>query len=128
MTSGSPDIAEVGVWLNGVNSVSCEAAPTVSPAPTTALKEIIYAANPCTWSFPETEKCEECTGDCDYDSDCEGDLRCFQREGGEDVPGCYFSNSRLKSFDDDYCKFSLYSSDALFVQSLTNLCIKKCRL
>lgn len=26
--------------------------------------------------------------DCDYDEECAGDLRCFQREAGEAVPGC----------------------------------------
>lgn len=29
-----------------------------------------------------------CQGDCDEDEDCEGDLICFQRWGGEPVPGC----------------------------------------
>ena len=29
-----------------------------------------------------------CEGDCDYDSDCKGDLICFQRDGDESVPGC----------------------------------------
>ena len=107
MRNGSPDVAEVGVWLNNVNSVDCEAAPTVSPAPTTENKEIIYVGNPCGESFPLTGLCTECTGDCDYDSDCEGDMRCFQRDGGEDVPGCTFTNSNTKAEDDDYCKFLL---------------------
>eukprot|EP00984_Skeletonema_dohrnii_P002504 scaffold869_cov75-Skeletonema_dohrnii-CCMP3373.AAC.3 len=30
----------------------------------------------------------ECHGDCDDDSQCEGDLVCFQRSGTEAVPGC----------------------------------------
>ena len=30
----------------------------------------------------------ECEGDCDSDTDCAGDLLCFQRGGQEDVPGC----------------------------------------
>lgn len=29
-----------------------------------------------------------CQGDCDTDSDCIGDLVCFQRGGLEEVPGC----------------------------------------
>ncbi|EEC42847.1 frustulin 5 [Phaeodactylum tricornutum CCAP 1055/1] len=29
-----------------------------------------------------------CQGDCDKDSDCEGSLKCFMRDGGEAVPGC----------------------------------------
>ena len=40
-----------------------------------------------------------CEGDCDRDSDCQGNLICFQRSGGEPVPGCTGSdNSRT-----DYC-------------------------
>ena len=30
----------------------------------------------------------ECTGDCDDDSDCEGDLICFQRDAFGYVPSC----------------------------------------
>jgi transforming growth factor-beta-induced protein len=43
----------------------------------------------------------ECQGDCDVDEDCEGGLVCFQRDGGEPVPGCLGGdddNSRT-----DYC-------------------------
>ncbi|KAL3942014.1 MAG: hypothetical protein SGBAC_003726 [Bacillariaceae sp.] len=29
-----------------------------------------------------------CVGDCDNDSDCKDGLECFQRNGGEAVPGC----------------------------------------
>ena len=29
-----------------------------------------------------------CEGDCGDDSDCKGPLRCFQRSGSSDVPGC----------------------------------------
>jgi len=31
---------------------------------------------------------EECAGDCDNDSQCVGALKCFQRPGLEEVPGC----------------------------------------
>ena len=30
----------------------------------------------------------ECAGECEHDSDCAGDLTCFQRKDGEPVPGC----------------------------------------
>ena len=30
-----------------------------------------------------------CEGDCDYDSDCDVGLRCFQRDGYESVPGVF---------------------------------------
>jgi hypothetical protein len=43
----------------------------------------------------------ECQGDCDGDEECEGGLVCFQRDGGDPVPGCLggeHDNSRT-----DYC-------------------------
>jgi len=43
----------------------------------------------------------ECEGDCDYDSDCEDGLVCFQRDGRESVPGCS-GGSRVRSRT-DYC-------------------------
>jgi len=41
----------------------------------------------------------ECEGDCDTDYECEGHLVCFQRDGGERVPGCE-GNSRSRT---DFC-------------------------
>ena len=32
--------------------------------------------------------CKVCQGDCDRDSDCYPGLKCFQRDGNEEVPGC----------------------------------------
>ena len=32
--------------------------------------------------------CNLCEGDCDSDSDCNGSLRCYQRNTNESVPGC----------------------------------------
>jgi hypothetical protein len=32
--------------------------------------------------------CNACEGDCDVDSDCDGNLKCFQRGRKESVPGC----------------------------------------
>ena len=31
---------------------------------------------------------QTCEGDCDQDSDCAGNLQCFERDAGGDVPGC----------------------------------------
>ena len=36
-------------------------------------------------------RCGLCEGDCDKDSHCQGSLECYQRDGTEDVPGCYGS-------------------------------------
>jgi hypothetical protein len=41
------------------------------------------------WSFCTSDSpCDMCTGDCDYDYDCAGDLKCFERDDFESVPGC----------------------------------------
>lgn len=50
---------------------------------------------------PTTIKLDECQGDCDKDSDCLGDLVCFHRKNGEDVPGC-IGNSRVNKRA-DFC-------------------------
>ena len=34
------------------------------------------------------ENLQECTGECDSDGQCATGLKCFQRENGEDIPGC----------------------------------------
>lgn len=36
----------------------------------------------------EANKCGSCEGDCDTNDDCDGDLICFQRDPGDDIPGC----------------------------------------
>ena len=41
----------------------------------------------------------KCEGDCDGDSDCSGNLKCFKRDGTEAVPGCEGSGVSGK----DYC-------------------------
>jgi len=43
--------------------------------------------------------CDECEGDCDYNSDCKAGLTCFQRDPGESVPGC----SGVAYGNWDYC-------------------------
>eukprot|EP01083_Nonionella_stella_P257314 880875_1 len=41
-----------------------------------------------------------CEGDCDYDNDCEGDLKCHQRNAGDpNPPGC----EGTPYIDFDYC-------------------------
>jgi len=44
-------------------------------------------------------KLGECQGDCDRDSDCLGNLRCFHRDFNQAVPGCY----GYKIYGYDYC-------------------------
>ena len=71
------------------------------------VPEINFIGNPCT-SFFNDGKCTQCTGDCDSDSDCAGDLRCAQRRqvsGVENVPGCAWGATSNPYTDDDYCKY-----------------------
>jgi hypothetical protein len=42
-----------------------------------------------------------CEGDCDNDSECAGDLVCFQRRANQAVPGC--SGGTSDSSPTDYC-------------------------
>ena len=81
-------------------------APTPPPSPP-SLTNIQYVGNPCSVAFSGGQ-CEECTGDCDNDDDCAGDLRCAQRSkttGVENVPGCDWNGSSRQTGADDYCKY-----------------------
>ena len=50
----------------------------------------------CSSSHP----CEVCQGDCDSDDQCQGTSKCFQRNGDEQVPGCFGGFGTVGS---DYC-------------------------
>ena len=76
--------------------------------------------NPCTDFWPGGQ-CAECTGDCDSDSDCVGNLRCVQREeftGEEIVPGCAWgpNSDSVRLDDSDFCKFVVLYEIALHGQ------------
>ena len=38
---------------------------------------------------PNAKNLKACTGECDNDEQCAYGLKCFQREHGEPIPGCY---------------------------------------
>ena len=86
---------------------------------------IDFVGSPCT--TPDGE-CGMCVGDCDADSDCAGSLRCAQRSGGEDVPGCAWKegDEAEKADNNDFCEFhfkhlqSLNSSIASIHQNCTH--------
>ena len=42
--------------------------------------------------------CPKCAGDCNEDSDCESELKCFHRTYGEQVPGCDFGGPAETEF------------------------------
>lgn len=63
------------------------------------------------------DRLTECQGDCDDDSECDVGLKCFQRVGLEDVPGCHGSGLSGK----DYCyDESLSVSDIYYVMLYGN--------
>ena len=72
--------------------------------------EIVNVGIDCTDFFPMLRGCAICTGDCDTDSDCDGELRCAHRtriDGQENVPGCVWGDDSddLLMSNGDYCEF-----------------------
>ena len=86
-------------------SLSPTTVPSYTSAPTLEYKEVTHLGKSCTSQFP-SGKCEQCTGNCDSDSDCDGDMQCFKRDGGEDVPGCSWgvNSESLKNSAEGFCK------------------------
>ena len=61
-------------------------------------KKVTYSDK---WGDSDTNGVQDkCEGECDNDSDCAGDFTCFQRENGENVPGC---KGTFNSNSYDYC-------------------------
>ena len=69
----------------------------------------------------QVKPCKACDGDCDKDSDCEGRLKCFQREDNEDVPGCSRGGVGDTESWADYCAVGLN----LFLLTLTQLLLPR---
>ena len=69
------------------------------------IREAENVDNPCTDVFGDGI-CPACTGDCDYDSDCAGDMRCFQRSSGETdlISGCVYPEALNTLGSTDICK------------------------
>ena len=63
-------------------------------------------------SSQPTSKLGLCEGDCDNDNDCASDLYCFQRNGGEAVPGCSGSENDMSRTD--YCAYKQPTSQPSF--------------
>lgn len=71
------------------------------PQPAGKLHLMSGASN--LWSgCTSAKKCGHCQGECDRDSDCMTGLKCFQRNGHTQVPGCSKGGSQDKK-DYDYC-------------------------
>jgi hypothetical protein len=115
--TGEPTSQPIGDTTSSpTDSGTTDSSPTVTPAtaeptassttaapspavPTSAgLPEVVAVSGSfCTPTAP----CTVCYGDCDEDSDCEGELICGQRDAGELVPGC--SGGENSQSDTDYC-------------------------
>ena len=64
--------------------VRAPTSPSVRPVPPVKGIPIITRIRNCT----PTKPCNQCEGDCDVDMDCKAGLKCFQKSGAADVPGC----------------------------------------
>lgn len=100
------------------STISIDNSVTPSPTPSAPVQRTDENART---SLPQVkalgkEYCDEhlcgiCEGDCDSDDQCAGDLKCFQREGGQDVPGC--SGGRESTSKTDYCYDPNYANGAI---------------
>ena len=70
---------------------------------TSAQPKTVMCGNNGKWKNKDgcTYPLLECTGDCDTDKDCAGDLVCHQRDAYEAVPGC--SRGEQDKSETDYC-------------------------
>ena len=100
-TEGGPCVFPAKVVLDAdldYTNIPATPAPTSSPtnAPTETSTLVVTGNN----GVPDTAfPLGKCEGDCDRDSDCSGNLKCFQRNGLESVPGCEGEGENGK----DYC-------------------------
>ena len=93
-------------------------------------RALVYLGdNSCTSS----NKCSQCQGDCDNDNDCAPGLQCFQREKGENVPGCAAADVN-KNADfcvdqgDDHCSEFSDCADHQFISTKgTQTSDRKCK-
>jgi hypothetical protein len=90
-----------------VPSSSPSVAPSDQPSLSTAPSQnrvIDFIA----WNPPaEDRPLGHCRGDCDYDTDCAGDMLCFQRSwGSSSAPGCAEDASAP-----DFADFCIFASD-----------------
>jgi len=72
--------------MSSVPSRSPSISPRPSPPPT---PKFINTLRFVSWATEERlQPLGHCEGDCDSDMDCDGDMICYYRSDGEDIPGC----------------------------------------
>ena len=69
-----------------------------------------------------TQTLQLCEGDCDIDSQCAGDLKCFQRDGIGNIPGC--NGKGINNYD--YCVYPELNSIAADPTQTLQLCEGDC--
>jgi hypothetical protein len=65
-----------------------------------------------------------CTGECDSDDQCATGLKCFQRELGEDIPGCDVSTAPDGNWDYCYDPKLAISCDSTSSLDITCSCVQ----
>ena len=127
--SGAGDCDKDSECLGGLKCFQrngLEPVPGCAGAGTRAWDYCYYEPSPNLNSIagdPTSLPLAKCAGDCDNDSQCAGNLKCFQRDGLESVPGCAGGGTNQW----DYC----YDPwDALKLDSIagdpTNLPLARC--
>jgi hypothetical protein len=64
---------------------------TRSPAPVKSFVPFPIDAVPLVTKIRDCSRlspCNRCEGDCDVDADCKAGLKCFQKDGAGEIPGC----------------------------------------
>lgn len=89
----SPTKAPV-TTTSGSTSTTTTTTTTLAPSPAPTITATTQSPRPETLATfignPPPRKLARCEADCDSDGDCQGDLICLTRRGGEEAPGCYF--------------------------------------
>jgi hypothetical protein len=81
------------------------------------------------------ELLNECEGDCDDDEDCNGHLKCFQKQHWEQTPGCFSNrNTGAGTYSDyDYCydpirfPYGTYKESVPLKDDRTYTVLQKCQ-
>ena len=92
------DAQPMSIFMRSTSHENCSVGPgtgSLSPLPLPATLEIAGNDGSPGLAFP----LQACKGDCDADTDCSGDMICFQRNGNEVVPGCVGTPENAR----DYC-------------------------
>ena len=105
LTSGPSQSPSTSASPSNSSSNSPSRSLTIFPSYNPTLPKLHFKGYRCT-DYYGAGKCELCSGHCDSDSDCAGDLLCYQRYEGLDVPGCCWGEDGdiYKNSNTYFCK------------------------